>query len=51
MANEIGIDLGSYKTLIHSDSKTLLNLPSVVTVDSETYAPVYFGEKAKQTLG
>ena len=40
MANEIGIDLGSYKTVIHSDSKTLLNLPSVVTVDSETYAPV-----------
>ncbi len=51
MANAIGIDLGSSKTVIYSDSKILLNAPSVVTVDAETYAPVYFGEKAKQTLG
>lgn len=48
---EIGIDIGSSKTVIFSSSKVVLELPSIVTVDSETYEPVYFGEKAKQTLG
>ncbi len=51
MAMEIGIDLGSSKTVIFSSSKVVLELPSMVTADSETYQPVYFGEKAKQTLG
>lgn len=51
MAMEIGIDLGSSKTVIFSSSKVVLELPSIVTADSETYLPVYFGEKAKQTLG
>lgn len=51
MAAEIGIDLGTSKTVIFSSSKVVLELPSVVTVDSETYEPVYYGEKAKQTLG
>ncbi len=51
MANEIAVDLGSSKTIIYADSKIVLEAPSIVTVDSETYEPVYFGEKAKQTLG
>lgn len=51
MATEIGIDLGSSKTVIFSSSKVVLELPSVVTVDAETWEPVYYGEKAKQTLG
>lgn len=51
MAMEIGIDIGSSKTVIFSSSKIVLELPSVVTVNSETWEPVYFGEKAKQTLG
>ena len=51
MATDIGIDLGSSKTVIFSSSKVTLELPSVVTVDSETWKPVYFGEKAKQTIG
>ncbi len=51
MATEIGIDLGTSKTVIFSSSKVVLELPNVVTVDAETYEPVYFGEKAKQTLG
>lgn len=51
MATDIGIDLGSYKTVIFSSSGIVLDKPSFVTVDSETYAPVYFGEKAYQTLG
>ena len=51
MANDIGIDLGSSKTVIFSSSKVVLELPNVVTVDSETWEPIYFGEKAKQTIG
>ena len=51
MATDIGIDLGSYKTVIFSSSKIVLEQPSFVTVDSETWEPVYFGEKARQTLG
>lgn len=51
MTTEIGIDLGTSKTVIFSSSKVILELPSVVTVDSDTWEPVYYGEKAKQTLG
>ncbi len=51
MATEIGIDLGSSKTVIFSSSKVVLELPSIVTVDNETWEPIYYGEKAKQTLG
>ena len=51
MATDIGIDVGSYKTVIFSSSNIVLEQPSFVTVDYETWEPVYFGEKAKQTLG
>ncbi len=51
MATEIGIDLGTSKTVIFSSSRVVLELPSVVTVDNETWEPIYYGEKAKQTLG
>lgn len=51
MATEIGIDLGTSKTVIFSGSRVVLELPSVVTVDAETWEPVYYGEKAKQTIG
>ncbi len=51
MATDIGIDLGSSKTVIFSSSKVVLELPNVVTVDAETWEPIYFGEKAKQTQG
>ena len=51
MATEIGIDIGSYKTVIFSSSKIIFEAPSFVTVDNETWEPVYYGEKAKQTLG
>ncbi len=51
MATEIGIDLGTSKTVIFSSSKVVLELPSTVTVDSETWEPIYYGEKAKQTMG
>ncbi len=51
MATDIGIDIGTSKTVIFSSSKVLLELPNVVTVDADTWEPVYFGEKAKQTQG
>lgn len=51
LATEIGIDLGSSKTVIFSSSRVVLELPSIVTVDGESWEPVYFGDKAKQTLG
>lgn len=51
MATEIGIDLGTSKTVIFSSSKVVLESPSVVTVDNESWEPVYFGEKARLTLG
>ena len=51
MATDIGIDLGSSKTVIFSSSKVVLDLPNVVTVDSDTWEPIYYGEKAKQTIG
>lgn len=51
MSTEIGIDIGSSKTVIFSSSKVVLELPSVVTVDSESWEPIYFGEMAKQTMG
>ena len=51
MATEIGIDLGTSKTVIFSSSRIVLEQPSMVTVDSETWDPVYYGEMAKNTLG
>lgn len=51
MSTDIGIDLGSSKTVLFSSNKVVLQMPSIVTVDSETYEPVYFGHKAEATLG
>lgn len=51
MATDVGIDIGSSKTVIFSSSKILLELPNAVTVDNDTWEPVYFGEKARQTKG
>ncbi len=51
MATEIAIDLGTSKTVIASGHKILLELPSVVTVDTDTWEPVHFGEKAYLTYG
>ena len=52
MANtDIVIDMGSKNTLLVSGKKVLLEKPSVVTVDSETWEPVYYGDKALETVG
>ncbi len=51
MNTDIGIDFGSYKTVLFSSNKIVLEMPSIVTVDSETFEPVYFGKKAEATQG
>ncbi len=51
MTTDIGVDIGSSKTVIFSSSKIVLEKPSVVTVDADTWQPLYFGEKALQTFG
>lgn len=51
MSIDIAIDLGTSKTVIFNNSRIVLEEPTMVTVDSETYEPVYFGSDAKETLG
>ncbi len=51
MTSQIGIDLGSYKTIISEGPRIALEQPSIVTVDAESFLPVYFGDKAKSSLG
>ena len=51
MTTDIGIDFGSSKTVLFSSNRIVLEMPSIVTVDSETFEPVYFGKKAEATLG
>lgn len=46
MPANIGIDLGSYKTVISSTSTVLLEEPSVVAVDADSFEPIAFGSKA-----
>lgn len=51
MSVDIVLDIGTSKTVICARGKILLEQPSVVTVDSETFSPVYFGDDAKATIG
>ena len=51
MATQISIDLGSYKTVIAEGYRIALEQPSIVTVDVDSFTPVYFGDKAKSSLG
>ena len=51
MATQISIDLGSYKTVIAEGSRIVLEQPSMVTVDVDSFNPLYFGDKAKSSLG
>lgn len=45
MAVDVGIDLGSSKTVIFSSSKVVLEVPNVVTVDSDSWEVIYTGER------
>lgn len=51
MTTDIALDIGSSKTVITSGNRTVLELPSVVTVDSETWEPIYYGLEAQRTVG
>ncbi len=48
---DIVIDMGSKSTVLYSAGKVVLDKPSVVTVESDTLEPIYFGEKALATVG
>lgn len=46
MPTNIGIDLGSYKTVISTTNQLLFEQPSVVAVDADSFEPIAFGKKA-----
>lgn len=48
---DIGIDLGTSKTVIYGNGRILLEEPTAVTIDTETFEPVFIGSDAKLTLG
>lgn len=51
MSIDIAIDLGTSKTVLFCNSRIILEEPTAVTVDTETFEPVYFGNDAKETMG
>ena len=51
MTTDIALDMGTSKTVIMTGSRIILELPSVVTVDSDTWEPVYYGMDAQRTVG
>jgi len=51
MPTDIVMDAGSYKTVLYSGGKIVLEQPSCVSVDSDTWEPIHFGTKAKETFG
>ena len=51
MPTDIVMDAGTYKTTLYSDGKIVLEQPSAVCVDTDTWEPVCFGDKAKEMFG
>lgn len=51
MATDIVLDVGSYKTTLYSGGKIVLEEPSVVSVDTNTWEPIAFGNDAKKMFG
>ncbi len=51
MPIDLAIDFGTSKTVLLCGNKILLEQPSVATVDSETWEPVCFGQKARDMIG
>lgn len=51
MPIDVAIDLGTYKTVIYSYNRILLEEPTVATVDSEAWEPLCFGNRAKDMVG
>ena len=51
MSTDIVMDAGSYKTILYSNSKVVLEESSAVSVNSDTYKPICFGDDAKKMFG
>lgn len=51
MPIDIAIDFGTSKTVLVCGGKIVLSQPTVATVDSETWQPLCFGDKAKSMIG
>ena len=51
MPIDIAFDFGTSKTVLLCGNKILLEQPTVATVDSETWEPVCFGERARDMIG
>lgn len=51
MAIDIAVDLGTSKTILYSGSRVVLEQPSVATVNTDTWEPLYFGEDAYRMVG
>lgn len=51
MATDIVLDVGTYKTTLFSGGKVVLEEPSVVAVDTNTWEPIAFGLEAKAMFG
>ncbi len=51
MPIDIAIDFGTYKTVMLCRNKIILEQPTVATVDSETWEPICFGDRAKSMVG
>ena len=51
MPLDIAVDMGTAKTVLYSNSKIVLEQPSVATVDAETLEPLCFGNKAYSMVG
>ena len=50
MPVDIAIDFGTSKTVLYSANKILLKQPTVAAVDSETWEPICFGDRAKSMV-
>ena len=50
LPSTIGIDLGSYKTVISTTNRVLLEQPSIVAVEADTWEPICFGKKAYEMI-
>lgn len=51
MPIEIAIDFGTSKTVLACGGKMVLTQPTVASVDSETWQPLAFGDRAKSMIG
>lgn len=51
MPIDVAIDFGTYKTVIYSGNKVVLEQPTTAVVDSETWEPICFGDRARSMIG